>query len=611
MKTLTPEEFKKLYGDVGAKALLNSSKPKQTGFASNVQESIGGLKTLYGGGEQGIANKLKQDVQAGAQDIQSGNVVKGIAKAGLRTAGDVAGAVYAPIGAAIGVTGFGKLTDKIANSFVNSTIGNKITDNQSVQNFAMSRPNAGEDFNRALNLAFAAFDGGKIDPKTMLDRTKAQMTLPTIKLPDITRGKSVEEMRTAKIKQGFEEQNSRLKTADKSFNENTKIYKGPDGVESKVTPIDTFGKYNITPSIEKGSINMGDYKTGQGALGKIKEQVASLDGEIDGKIQNSGKGIPIEQFKQITLDAVSKDASIKRSGQVASISKKLESIFNDYQSSYGDMLSETEINAIRKVMNSDWKPETMDTSHVVGDAARQIIYDLTPDKYIQMLLRQQGELLSAKKYAETLNGTKVTGGRLGNMAMRTGGAIIGSTLHNLPVIGPLIGMLGGEYAARALQQSQFKSPIAEGKALLQRSNIKLPTTNAKIIPNNAIPKSSVKPAVKSTGLSTSKQSFFDATKANLKNKSNSQGGFIKNPLAKSSDNLTAVGKKTIKIHKDDLAEMSDFVDYTAGEYKPKNESDFKYYTRNMAKKYGINPNVSDKILRNKFLKVLEDNNFRN
>lgn len=144
-----------------------------------LSEGLSGLGALYGGGEQGIASKLYQDIQSGAEDIQKGgvgNAVKGIAKAGLRTAGDVAGTVYAPIGAAIGATGLGKVTEAIGGAIANSPLMNAITDMPEVQDFAMKHPNAAEDFNRVLNLIFAGADKGQINPETALQRTAGQIT---------------------------------------------------------------------------------------------------------------------------------------------------------------------------------------------------------------------------------------------------------------------------------------------------------------------------------------------------------------------------------------------------------------------------------------------------
>jgi len=169
---MTRQEYNEKYGN-NIEVQQPEKETKGT-LLSPLKEGISGLKTLYGGGEQGIANKLKTNIQEASSDIQKGNVLKGITKAGLRTAGDVAGAVYAPVGALFNATGIGKATDWIGNKIANSSLGNKITDIPAVQKFAMKHPNAGEDFGRALNLGFAGMEKGKIETKTVIPRTKMQ-----------------------------------------------------------------------------------------------------------------------------------------------------------------------------------------------------------------------------------------------------------------------------------------------------------------------------------------------------------------------------------------------------------------------------------------------------
>jgi uncharacterized protein YqgC (DUF456 family) len=96
------------------------------------------------------------------------------------------------------------------------------------------------------------------------------------------------------------------------------------------------------------------------------------------------------------------------------------------------------------------------------------VYDAVPDDAIRKLLIKQGELLSARNYAEKINGSKVTGGRLGNYAMRTGGAVLGSTVASAPIVGPALGMVGGEAIARLMQQGQFKSAWTELRSLIAK-----------------------------------------------------------------------------------------------------------------------------------------------
>jgi hypothetical protein len=272
--------------------------------------------------------------------------------------------------------------------------------------------------------------------------------------------------RQAKMTKGLNEQNVRLKSADKAFNKNTINRSTPDGKKVTITPIDTFVKNDIAPVIEKGSIQMGDYKTGAGELGKIKTKVANLDTQIEAKMKGNTTPIDLNEMEYRAFEKVMKNEDFRLSGTVGSNVAKLEAKFKDFRNTYGDKITAEEVNKMRKNANYDFDPETQDISRIIGDTSRDYVYKASPDA--QKLLLEQGELLSAKKYAEAINGTKVTGGRLGNMALRTAGAIAGTTIKDLPVIGPIIGAIGGEFIARALQQAQFKSLWTELRALLAK-----------------------------------------------------------------------------------------------------------------------------------------------
>lgn len=490
---------------------------KSSGFMSALQKSMTpakeayqGMKTLYGGSDQSIAAKLRDDVQSGADEMQKGNFKKGALKSGGRVAGDVAGAIFAPVGAAMQATGINKVFDYAGKKFGESKVGQAIQNNKTVQDFAVAHPNAEEDFGRILNLALSG-GGGKVTgkgltevasiPVTVAKNTKiaagnvvtgVRNSVNKAKSSDIFNvdAKTIAKERQARLNEGFAEQNSRLKSVDKSFNENTKTYKEtvvdqktgvPTVKETKVTPIDTFSKHNIAPEVEKGAIQMGDYKTGTGALGKIKSAVSELEAQVEAKLSESVKMNKISSLMEETIKRVKGDEYLRSTGAVEATIKKLESVFKDYQQSYGDVVTDSQLNGIRKSMNKRFNPDTVDVQRIIGDAAREVIYNTTADGAVKSLLREMGELLSAKKYAERINGTKVTGGRLGNYAARTAGAIIGSTVKNAPILGPVVGMMGGEMAARLLQQTQFKSAWTELKALLQSKSSE-PSQRAKIIP---------------------------------------------------------------------------------------------------------------------------------
>jgi len=155
--------------------VVDLTKPIING-GKDVVDSIG---KEFGGGPDSVGSKLINDVSEGAKDIQKGDVIKGVVKAGGRTAGDVAGAIFTPIASVIGAitkeVGLNKLIDKVGTSYqpiLKSLTGTDLTDMKSVQDFAMKHPNAGADFERILNLFLSAGEKSKIEPDRMLDEGK-------------------------------------------------------------------------------------------------------------------------------------------------------------------------------------------------------------------------------------------------------------------------------------------------------------------------------------------------------------------------------------------------------------------------------------------------------
>ncbi len=140
-----------------------------------------------------LPSKIREDIREGAKDIEKGNILikrKGIFKAGFRVAGDVAIAIFSPVaavlGAALELTGAQKLIDKAGEVIADKS---GITDIVKFQEFAITHPNAGEDFERLLFLAFAKADGSKIDPRRLAVETKnfvnkivaSEVPQPTVK----------------------------------------------------------------------------------------------------------------------------------------------------------------------------------------------------------------------------------------------------------------------------------------------------------------------------------------------------------------------------------------------------------------------------------------------
>lgn len=70
--------------------------------------------------------------------------------------------------------------------------------------------------------------------------------------------------------------------------------------------------------------------------------------------------------------------------------------------------------------------------------------------------------------------------------------------------------------------------------------------------------------------------------------------------------LQATKPKIGKIVKEDLFEMRDFTDYVNGAYKPTNKIQSEIDARRIAEKYGINPDLNNRALADRFNKVLDE-----
>tara|TARA_R110000868_G_scaffold75379_3_gene217559 strand:+ start:4615 stop:6654 length:2040 start_codon:yes stop_codon:yes gene_type:complete len=423
-----------------------------------LKEGVQGLKTLYGGGEQGIANKLKQDVQAGAQDIQNGDVLKGIAKSGLRTAGDVAGAIYAPVGAVLQATGINKVFDYLGEL---SQKGGKynpinlITDSKAVQDFVSARPNLEEDFGRALNIAFASVESGKIDPKTVIPRTIAQVESGIAKTKAIP-GQVIQ--KTKSITGNLPE----------------------DIVNKRVSELESISG-NYAQLRKEANFNP------EGAKESVK-RVASTDvltNAVDenGLIRTKGEGGAVEQYKSQTLDGAENVVrkNLERLGETVNLNE-LEIRLNEAVNKSGLEGADLKV-ALNKVKReiSGYKLKAdaegnvpLTTIHDAKIATSKKIRDFTTPSEIKTYEKALGEALKTTveknstfnvkeinaelskylqdvKFLESLDGKRVKGGKLGKYFAQISGNIAGGAIGTAVggPVGTAVGtMIGGNIAGK-------------------------------------------------------------------------------------------------------------------------------------------------------------------
>lgn len=399
---------------------------------------------------------------ATAPELSTGMKVLGtaaeIGRTPLKIAGALGGAVGDVVGEGINTITGGKIGDTLA-PLANSEPIQKAM--KQYQEFAAKNPELVSSLGDVGNLFNLVGAGAAKNATVKATETGIEAGAKALAPALDEIAKPVAQLRAEKIAEGFGGQNERLKSVQKSFDTNT-IKESIDGKPVTVTPIDTFAKYNLTPQVKDGKVVMEDVIKG------IDNNVDNLGENLSTYLEKNNIKVPVSQFETKAIELVKSNPELRQAGKVESTLKALESRFKDYRSSYGDTIDSTEIDAIRKVANKDYSPDTQDVSRVLGDASRDVIYNLTPDKEAKSLLKEMGTLIKARKYATSVDKTAVSGGKLGTHFARLLGAAIGNASSNGGVIGTTLGVVGGGKVAEMLQQSAFKSPLAEAKSLVNK-----------------------------------------------------------------------------------------------------------------------------------------------
>ncbi len=458
---LTRAQYEERYGAAPQQVATPPKEPgilgKAAGFVKDhVTSAVKNLGTLYGGSEQGIASKLSQDVQAGATDIEAGKPIKGAIKSGFRTAGDVAGAIYAPIGEAVGATGLneglnylGELSQK--GGKYNPI--NLVTDTKAVQDFVLNHPNLEEDFVRAMNIALAAADSGKIDPKTVVPRTIEQVTSFSPSVPDVP---------------GII---SKAKTSIETSRKNSAV----EGVKQAIYNVETnYAKMRKANQYLKDE---GDASRGRVAQSGVLQDAV----DTEGTIRTKQKGGAVEKYKEKTIDGYEGVVrkNLVREGEtvnIAEIERRLESAIDKSGMEGADLV--TALNGVAKeIKGLELRADTFGDIPLVKihdakiDTTSNINYQTPPEtaKYRKTVARTYKELVEEKsgtnvkevnaelqKYyqdldlLERLDGAKVKGGKLGKYFAQLSGNIAGGAAGFMlggPVGGAIGPIIGGEAAS--------------------------------------------------------------------------------------------------------------------------------------------------------------------
>lgn len=505
---LTQEQFKKAQlAGFSTDQIIANEKRRKSEMDAVPQES----SSIYGGGQDGIANVLKQDIVGAANDIQKGlsmgglsvglkaksskgnlqvqqnptgaqYIAKGLAKAALRPVGDVAGLIFTPIGEAINKTGLGKASEFVADKLVNNTkLGNAITDNTKVQQFATQHPNAGTDFGRGLNLAFAGTETGKIEPKTSIPRTINQVSKikPIVDTVSNKLGELKIKEQTRKTDQIISKRQQELANIEGSYATTRKANKfsKDQGYESRkrvastdvlVGAVDNTGTIRTTQP--GGAIDQYKAQTLDGAESTVRKNLVRLGEKVKPEV------IQAELLKAIDESGLQgKDLTTARRNVAAEIAGyKLKA---DKQGFIPlELVHDAKISTTKQI-NYQTPPEVAAYRKAVAKGLKKTVENNSSFN-TEQVNAEISKYLEDVKLLERLDGKKVKGGKLGKYFSQISGNMIGG-IAGAAVGGPAgsaIGtIIGGELGGRIRGLQMEKSlggrtgTTAEKSLILQKA----------------------------------------------------------------------------------------------------------------------------------------------
>ena len=276
-----------------------------------------------GQGYMQATKDIGQDLSQAGKEIVSGNVLGGAAKGLFRTTADLASAVYNPITSAVGLGAekLGEAFPGTAGAFksgiqaTGETIASQLTKIPGFNEFILKYPEAEKDFSRLMTLAVAAREKGTIEPKRMLQETKA--------LPQTIKGSAI------KAETYLADKVKSLTTQTEKQIENTVIKKFEKGVKPLLPGKSAAGQLkNYREDIVSAAKIINKNKKG---LSYIDEDGQMITGRNPQTLQELSNAL--EQTKKITFAKY--DALAKQAGKegvtvdMKPIAKELDIIIKD------------------------------------------------------------------------------------------------------------------------------------------------------------------------------------------------------------------------------------------------------------------------------------------
>lgn len=474
------------------------------------KEAFAEFKSFYGGGPESVGATMAKNLSEGTRafgdaktQFEQGqyaesakSVGKGVWSSGVRIAGDVAGALWKPIGLLAQATGVDKPIQKVAESLVQKptwdtkslnmieatadsirTLSNLFSDSKVGQEIAKNLSQ--EDAQRLMDIALTVMPpagAAKIDVATMGPRTVGQLKtgVETIRAVPEKIGEARARYAESRSQAGTEKTVSEIEAIATGNKSNKTWYESnPQNKQTAREIAETTdlrgtvtkeGTWDTTRPREQIQSRIEPYESeGFNMLEKANEStnLARVENKLTEKLADIGvpKG---EIRKTVTAEMKDLKLSVDELGNI-----KLTELARAKTYAQRDANSAR----VKKETNTQMKKDA------IARAYREAVLDATKTE-VGKVWGEQAKLYRQLDFLQTLNGAKVEGGRLGKYFAEVGGYIGGAAVGTA-VAGP-VGTIGGIFAGRAVARSirsqaftrKFSGsrPVSEGRsAILERA----------------------------------------------------------------------------------------------------------------------------------------------
>lgn len=296
----------------------------------------------------------------------------------------------------------------------------------------------------------------------------------------------------------------------------------------------------ITPEIKGNKIDLTE------SMAKNEAKITSSAENVKG-LAKAFNDVPVRlsDLEQSAIGVVNDTNSILSSGNILKARKGVEDLFKGLREAYGENINPEIANDIRLAMNRQTKAFTgsvgemfeQDIANAVGDAVRTKLDEVIQDDVFRRANAEVGELLNVRKFMNKVNGKNIGGGRFSQAFAGIVGSQIMGGANRLPVVGELVGYMGGKALQKQANQFAFGKAGPRTRAILRRmenksaigAEVAEKTNNRKqvLLPARTSPVNKAFGSGKTINLPPKAQSTIDAQEmANLSLKKIKKGDYI-------------------------------------------------------------------------------------